>query len=88
MLPIHKRWRSEFNKKEALWKRSISVSHSIFCNCPDYRLHFHPKCHSMAEGAGGDLGGVSPGEGISFATEEDIGGAGDHGDTDEAEPGW
>nr|WBM82645.1 MAG: ORF2 [Torque teno polar bear virus 14] len=85
MLPVHKRWRTEYKRKEALWKRSISSSHAIFCSCPDYRLHFDSKCRFMAEG-GADFGVVSPGEGVSFVTEDGTPG-GDDVSTGEVEAG-
>nr|WBM82692.1 MAG: ORF2 [Torque teno polar bear virus 29] len=75
MLPVHKRWREDYNRKEALWKRSISLSHKCFCSCPDYRLHFTQECLTDIAGAGG-VPGVSPAEGISFVTEAGSGGGG------------
>ncbi|WCS65229.1 ORF2 [Grizzly bear anellovirus 3] len=83
MLPVHRRWRANFKKQEALWKRSISISHRVFCSSAensshlvppvlDYRLHFDPQCHTLPDAGG--VGGVSPAEGISFATEDGLGG--------------
>nr|WBM82621.1 MAG: ORF2 [Torque teno polar bear virus 5] len=66
MLMFHRRALLDYKRKEAIWKQSISRSHSLFCNCGDYLKHFQ-KCH--LEGDGG-RGGVSPGEGISFTTED------------------
>nr|WBM82695.1 MAG: ORF2 [Torque teno polar bear virus 30] len=74
------RWRMNYKKQEAQWKRSISFSHSIFCNCGDYLNHF--KCPSGGTGGGFIGADVSPGEGVSFITAtpgtedgEDVGGA-------------
>nr|WBM82668.1 MAG: ORF2 [Torque teno polar bear virus 21] len=67
MLSVHKKWRAEHKKKEALWKRSISLSHQVFCSCPSYLNHFQPPvCRSTAV-IGED---VSPAEGLSFVTED------------------
>ncbi|WCS65226.1 ORF2 [Grizzly bear anellovirus 2] len=68
MLQVHKQWRMNYKKQEALWKQSISSSHKIFCSCGDYRNHFKP-CQSFGDGGGGD-DGVSLAEGISFITED------------------
>ncbi|WCS65241.1 ORF2 [Grizzly bear anellovirus 7] len=75
MLQIHKRWRADYNKKEAIWKRSVSISHSLFCSCPSYTLHFTKKCPGSGDGG---VVGVSPAEGISFVTED----GDDHGGED------
>lgn len=83
MLSIHKRWRADYNKKEALWKRSVSISHNIFCSCPDYRLHFTKKCLSTGDGGAGLDDVVSGAEGISFTTDSDHGGEGATGGTAE-----
>nr|WBM82686.1 MAG: ORF2 [Torque teno polar bear virus 27] len=84
MLPVHKRWREDYNRKEAQWKRSIAHSHSIFCSCPSYLLHFDKKCLSTGEGGAGLDEVVSPAEGISFVTEDAVtGGEEDLGDTGE-----
>nr|WBM82658.1 MAG: ORF2 [Torque teno polar bear virus 18] len=70
MLPIHRKWRQEYKKREALWKRSCSISHNIFCSCPSYTLHFDPRCRFTGGTADG-VGGVSPADaGLSFITED------------------
>nr|WBM82662.1 MAG: ORF2 [Torque teno polar bear virus 19] len=76
MLAFHKRALIENKKKEAIWKQQVSISHKLWCSCPDYLNHFK-KCLIAPAGAGG----VSPGEGISFITEE--GGSGDVGGTED-----
>nr|WBM82720.1 MAG: ORF2 [Torque teno polar bear virus 39] len=82
-MKAQQRWRMEFKKREAVWRRSISISHQLFCSCDNYLNHFI-KCHSTG---GGLIGGdVSPGEGVSFTTNtpgtEDGGdGGGEEGET-------
>nr|WBM82671.1 MAG: ORF2 [Torque teno polar bear virus 22] len=71
MLPVHRKWMMDFKKKEAIWKRSVSDSHKLFCSCPSYLSHF-TKCPT--DGGAGVVGAdVSLGEGISFVTETDGG---------------
>nr|WBM82689.1 MAG: ORF2 [Torque teno polar bear virus 28]WBM82701.1 MAG: ORF2 [Torque teno polar bear virus 32] len=67
MLAFHRRALVDHKRKEAIWKRSISQSHSLWCNCGNYLRHLI-KCPTVADTG---LGGVSPAEGISFATEEE-----------------
>nr|WBM82665.1 MAG: ORF2 [Torque teno polar bear virus 20] len=86
MLSVHKKWREDYNRKEAQWKRSIAYSHSIFCGCPSYLLHFNKKCHSTGDGGAGLDEVVSPGEGISFVTESTVtGGEEDHGGSEKGD---
>ncbi|WCS65238.1 ORF2 [Grizzly bear anellovirus 6] len=77
MLAFHRRNLITFKKKEAQWKQTCSAAHKLFCDCGDWLNHLRP-CLTVTAGAGG----VSPGEGISFITEEgDSGDAGDEGTT-------
>nr|WBM82624.1 MAG: ORF2 [Torque teno polar bear virus 7] len=62
------RWRMQYKKNEAIWKRSISVSHTLWCSCGDYLNHFRPPCPIGEGGAGPTGADVSLAEGISFAT--------------------
>nr|WBM82729.1 MAG: ORF2 [Torque teno polar bear virus 42] len=65
MLAFHRRALIDHKRKEAIWKRSISQSHSLWCNCGNYLRHLI-KCPTVADTG---LGGVSPAEGISFVSE-------------------
>nr|WBU87841.1 MAG: ORF2 [Torque teno polar bear virus 6] len=66
MLAFHRRALIDHKRKEAIWKRSISHSHSLWCNCGNYLKHLI-KCPTVADTG---LGGVSPAEGVSFETED------------------
>lgn len=67
MLAAHKRWRTEHQRQQALWFKSCSATHKIWCNCGNWQDHIlKPKPWSLQQG-GAD---VSLAEGISFVTED------------------
>ncbi|ASH99113.1 ORF2 [Giant panda anellovirus] len=90
-LSFHGRAKIQWQKKQALWFQSCSVSHQLFCNCGDWQTHLQryrerQRCH---------FGGITDGdsEGISFVTEDgddrgDTGGkpGGDTGDVNPTNP--
>ncbi|WCS65223.1 ORF2 [Grizzly bear anellovirus 1] len=61
------RWRMQYKKQEAQWKRVVSESHKIWCTCPDYLNHF--TCHTTGGGDGRIGADISVAEGISFDTD-------------------
>ncbi|WCS65235.1 ORF2 [Grizzly bear anellovirus 5] len=71
-MKAHQRWRAGYMKQQALWFKSCSESHKIFCNCGDWMSHISkPRCLTDT---GAD---VSLQEGISFISEKGDGPGGD-----------
>nr|WCS65385.1 ORF2 [Torque teno Leptonychotes weddellii virus 1] len=65
----------QYRKQEALWKRNISLSHSMFCACKNFLDHFKWPSTGGGEDGGNQedhVGGVD----VATSTEEveDIGG--------------
>ncbi|ASH99107.1 ORF2 [Pitorquevirus ursid11] len=75
-LSFHGRAKAEWQKKQAIWFKSCSISHMLFCNCGDWMLHLQ-RYHQRQQCRGTeDIGGAP--EGISFVTEDggSLGGSG------------
>ncbi|ASH99080.1 ORF2 [Pitorquevirus ursid7] len=67
-LSFHGRALIKFKKDQALWFKSCSLSHQLFCKCGDWQVHLLRYCERQRCRIAGDADGL--GEGISFVTED------------------
>nr|WCS65381.1 ORF2 [Torque teno Leptonychotes weddellii virus 1] len=59
----------QYRKQEALWKRNISISHSLFCSCGNFLDHFKwPSTGGEKDGE--NLEGRGGGVDVGTSTEE------------------
>nr|ASH99090.1 ORF2 [Giant panda anellovirus] len=65
-LSFHGRTLIEYKKKQAIWFKTCSLSHKLFCNCGDWQIHIQRYCSRQQCIIGGDLTDEG---GISFITE-------------------
>nr|ASH99124.1 ORF4 [Giant panda anellovirus] len=63
---FHGRALIDYKKKQAIWFKSCSISHQLFCNCGDWQVHIQRYSNRQQCIIGGDLTDEG---GISFATE-------------------
>nr|ASH99098.1 ORF4 [Giant panda anellovirus] len=42
---FHGRALIEYKKKQAIWFKTCSISHQLFCNCGDWQVHLQRYCY-------------------------------------------
>lgn len=68
-----------YKKREAKWKRDVSLSHSLWCLCGSYKNHFIDPKKSLICGDGGEDNGISD-EAMAAIEDGEAGTTGDGGD--------